>query len=526
MKRIIARANKQISVGWAATLLSGSFLGSALLGLLRERLLLANFGLGPTLDAYYIAFSIPDFIFFLLISGALSVTFIPVISEQLVKGNKKAAWDLSSSLLNLIGRITLLASVLIMIFSPWLVGLIAGGASPEVQDKAADLMRIVAVNPFIFGLASIMASMQQAVGRFFFNSLAPIIYNLGIIIGIVFFAPAYGIRGVALGVGLGAMLQLVVQGFGLVGLGYRYHGGINWRNAGLIKVLKTLPARSFDQSIDNIMAIFQRFLASFLFAGAIASYQTAYTLRNVPITLIGAAIANAAFPKFSSLAVSNKEQFKKVFISIIRAILWLSLPAAVIAFVMRGYLVRLLLGSGSATVALVLGWLSLSIVFRALFQVVTRAFYAHQDTKTPLYTSIAALLLNIVLSVLLVTKYGLSGLAIAQSAVGAFEVILLFILLEKRLGRLLTTEFRRDGIKMVIAAAAMSIFTYTLTTRVFPLLARDTGFFALAPKFILIVAMSAAAYLAFSVLLRIKETKPITAVLSRIVFKPVKIDQR
>src|SRR5687768_4557519 len=115
MKKMIAKANKQISVGWAATLLSGSFLASALLGLLRERLLLANFGLGPTLDAYYIAFSIPDFIFYLLISGALSVTFIPVISEQLVKGDKKAAWDLSSSLLNLLGRLTLLASVLIII---------------------------------------------------------------------------------------------------------------------------------------------------------------------------------------------------------------------------------------------------------------------------------------------------------------------------------------------------------------------------------------------------------------------------
>lgn len=526
MKRIIARANKQITVGWAATLLSGSFFLSALLGLLRDRLLLANFGLGPTLDACYIAFSIPDFIFYLLISGALSVTFIPVISEQLVKGNKKAAWELSSSLLNLLGRVTLLASVSIIIFAPWLVRLIFPGALPEVQDKAADLMRIVAINPFLFGLSSVIASMQQAVGRFFFNSIAPVIYNLGIISGILFFAPTLGIRGVALGVGIGAILQLMVQGLGLVGLGFEYNSSINWRTPGLVKILKTLPARTFDQSIDNIMALIERFLASFLFAGAIASYQTAFTLRNVPITLIGAAIANAAFPKFSSLAISDASNFKRVFISVFRAILWLSLPSAVIAFVMRGYLVRLLLGSGSSTVALVLGWLSLSIVFRALFQIATRAFYAHQDTKTPLYTSLLALVLNIVLAVLLVRAFGLSGLAMAQTAAGAFEVVILFVLLERRLGRIISRGVWKDISKMITAAIGMSVFTYIMTSRVFPLLARDSGFFVLAPKFILIVIMSGLVYLVFSIILRVKESKPVVDAIDRIVFKPIKIEQK
>lgn len=526
MRRIIAKANQQISVGWAATLLSGSFLVSALLGLLRERLLLANFGIGPTLDSYYIAFSIPDFVFYLLISGALSVTFIPVLAERLIKGNKKAAWELSSSLLNLLGRLTLVASILIIVFAPLLVKLIAGGASAEVQDRAADLMRIVAVNPFLFGIASVLASMQQAMGRFFFNALSPVLYNLGIIAGILFFAPEWGIKGVALGVGLGAIAQLLIQLLGMAGLGFEYRPGIAWKNSGLRRVLVTLPARSFDQSIDQLMAIVERFVASFLFAGAITAYQTAWTLRNVPIALIGAAIATAAFPRLSALASKSSAAFRADFVKILRIVVWLSLPAVVLAFIMRGYLVRLLLGSGSPVVALLLGWLSISIVFRAVFQIVTRAFYAHQDTRTPLYTSIAALLLNIVLAFLFVEHFGLSGLAMAQSTVAVFEVIVLLRMLKKRLGKLFGPTMRRDVTKMIAASAGMAAVTYVLATRIFPLLARDTGFFALAPKFVLIVFLSGLTYIVFGALLRLKEVQPILRVLTHIVFKPVRIEEK
>lgn len=512
-----------LSLGWAATLLSGSFFISALLGLLRDRLLIANFGIGPTLDAYYIAFSVPDFIFYLLISGALSVTFIPVLTERLSHGKRKEAWELSSSLFNLLGLLTLLASLVIMVAAPLFVKLIASGLPVDVQDRAADLMRIVAINPFLFGIASVLASMQQATGRFFFNALAPVIYNIGIIIGIIFLAPEFGIKGVALGVALGAMAQLVVQGIGMLGVGFDYSWVINFKNTGLKKVLTTLPARAFDQSIDHVMAIFERFLASFLFLGAISSYQAAFTLRNVPITLIGAAIATAAFPKLSALAGKGAKAFRQDFIKILRLLLWLSMPAAAIAFIMRGYLVRLLLGSGSTVIALVLGWLSISIIFRVIFQISTRAFYAHQDTKTPLLTSIAALILNVVLSILLVRQYELSGLAMAQSLVAIFEVSLLLILLQRRLGKIIDLELVKATFGIALATGAMAIVTRILVVKGFPLLAEDTGFFALAPKFSLIVMFSAFAYLIASWLLRIKEMEPVTKFVTKLVFKPVKL---
>ncbi len=524
MRKILARANRQITVGWAAAVLASSFFISALLGLLRERLLLANFGLGPVLDSYYIAFSVPDFIFYLLISGALSVTFIPVLSEHLAKSNKKDAWELSSSLLNLLGLLTLGASILIMIFAPIFTHLIAGGASPEVQSRAADLMRIVAVNPFLFGISSVLASMQQAMGRFFFNAFSPVLYNLGIITGIMFLAPRFGIKGVALGVGIGAIAQLLIQILGMAGLGFEYRKIIHFHGAGLRKVLRTLPARSFDQSIDHLMAIVERFLASFLFAGAIAAYQTAFNLRNVPITLIGAAIATAAFPKMSALASTSPSAFKTQFINAFRTILWLSMPAAAIAFIMRGYLVRLLLGSGSQVVAVLLGWLSISIIFRALFQISTRAFYANQDTKTPLLISIAALVLNVVLAVILVNTLGLPGLALAQTAIAGFELLLLVIMLQRKFGRLFDLKLVKESLLMLVATAAMSLITYSFVSKIFTLRAVDVGFFTLVPKFGLIVVASGISYLIFSSALGLKEAKPIIDALTKFIFKPVKIE--
>jgi putative peptidoglycan lipid II flippase len=530
VKRIINRANLKLSIGSAAAILSGSFFISALLGLLRERLLIAQFGLGSvSLNAYIVAFSIPDLLFFLLISGALSVTFIPILSERLDKGNRRSAWELSSSLLNLLGILTLIASIVIMIGAPWIVKIIARG-QPEIHETAASLMRIIAVNPFLFGIASVLSSMQQAFGRFFFNALSPILYNAGIIFGIIVLAPTMGIKGVAIGVGFGAIAQLLVSCLGMIGLGFDYKALINWRHKGFRQTLRTLPARSFDQSIDQVMSIIERMILSHMFIGAIAVYTAAFTLRSVPITLIGVAISTAAFPRLTHEAhKARPDALRKQVVSVLRTILWLSLPAAVLAFVMRGYLVRLLTGAGSQieayvpVVVIILGWLSLTIVFRALFHTLTRTFYAMQDTRTPLFISIATLAINIVMAIALTNIHGISGLAMAQVIAVFFEVIVLTYLLERRLDGLITIPVVRDMWKMIVAVSGMAGVNYVLATRFFPLRAREAGFFTLAPKFAFIVAASLASYLLFSYILRVRESLPVIGTLKRLIFRPIKI---
>ena len=178
-----SRISKNKSVGFAAALLSGSYFLSAVLGLLRDRLLAANFGLNSgVLDAYWAAFSIPDLLYYFLVTGALSVTFIPVFVERMQNNNKTSAWELSSSVINLMAIVTFVGSILVFVFAGLLMHAIAPGFNEERHDLATALMRIVAINPFIFSISTVLGAMQQASGRFFFFAISPIIYIFGIIL--------------------------------------------------------------------------------------------------------------------------------------------------------------------------------------------------------------------------------------------------------------------------------------------------------------------------------------------------------
>ncbi len=186
----ISKANQRLPLKLAATLLAASSLLASLLGLFRDRLLNGMYyETYPTgIDAYTVAFTIPDFMFFILVSGALSVTFIPVFNQRLASGNKKSAWELSTSLLNLMALVTLATSILIIIFAEPLVRFVVGpGLDESSTSLAVSMMRVIAINPFLFAIATVFASMQQAVGRFAFFALAPAIYNICFFICALFF---------------------------------------------------------------------------------------------------------------------------------------------------------------------------------------------------------------------------------------------------------------------------------------------------------------------------------------------------
>lgn len=248
-RSVVSLANRKLPIRFAAVVLASSTLISALLGIFRDRLLNSYYlDTYPTgIDAYTAAFTIPDFLFFLLTSGALAVSFIPVFNQRLSTGNKKSAWELSSSLLNLMAIMTLIASVLIMIFADPLVRYIVGpGLDESGTILAINMMRVIAINPFLFSISTILSSIQQALGRFIFYALAPALYNVGILIGIVWFTGGInlfgwqifegGIMGVALGVVFGAVLQVIVSLVGLFGLGFDYEFKINWKNQGFRSV--------------------------------------------------------------------------------------------------------------------------------------------------------------------------------------------------------------------------------------------------------------------------------------------------
>lgn len=221
-KRLLGHANAKQTLAGAALVISGAYLISRLLGLLRDRLLVTHFGIGPTADAYNAAFRLPELLFTLLVSGAFAVAFIPVLTEHLEKDRRDEAWRITASLLNLLVLATIAGGVVIAVFADPLTRLIAPGFPPATHALSADLTRIMAITPVLFAISSVLGSVQQAFNRFMIFALAGVLYNIGIIIGILVLSPQFGIYGVAWGVVIGVVLQALLQWLGLYGLGFKY----------------------------------------------------------------------------------------------------------------------------------------------------------------------------------------------------------------------------------------------------------------------------------------------------------------
>ena len=540
-RSIVALANMRLSVKTAAVVLASSTLVSALLGLFRDRLLNSYYlGTYPTgIDAYTAAFTVPDFMFFILTSGALAVSFIPVFNERLAKGNKKSAWEMSASLLNLLALASLVVSILIMVFAdPLIRYIVSPGLDESGMILAINMTRVIAINPFLFSIATVLTSMQQAVGRFVFYAFAPAIYNIGIIIGITWFTGGInlfgvqlfegGIMGVALGVILGAIMQLFVSLIGLFGMGFDYTFKVYWRNQGFRTILRLLPPRSLDQGIDYVNSLVSMNLSSRMGPGAVRSFDQATTLHTVPVNLIGVAISTACFPRLTDeLGSGDKEKFNDTFRQALRTIIWIALPVSAIAFFARGYVTSFISNIGNndsnGTIASILGTLCVAIFAKSVFHIASRGFYAYQDTRTPFRVSIIAIGSTIGLMVLFtVTKWGVDGLGIAQSIGALFEVILLLAILQRRSrGVLLNKAFWRAISRMLIATVITGCVAFSMT-KFIPLRVTDTSLVITIPKFLLISVISMAAYLLASYFLNLKEALPIFRYLKRKLFKNVK----
>lgn len=529
----IARANQTISIRMAATLLAGSTLLSAVLGLYRDRLLNSfyfdTYKVG--IDAYTVAFTIPDFMYLILVSGALSVTFIPVFNSRLAKNNRESAWRMSASVLNFLALITLAASILIIIFAPFLVKYLVGpGLNESGQALAVSMMRVIAINPFLFAISTVIASMQQAVGRFVFFALAPVCYNIGIIVGTLFFTGgitifgqeifAGGIMGVALGVVFGALLQLIISSLGLIGLGFDYQFKIFWKNKGFRHVLGLLPARSADQGLDYVSSLIDTNLASRMADGTIRAYQQAGTLYSMPINLIGVAISTAAFPQMTERIGQNRpDLFAKELRAILRVIIWLSLPVAAMMFFARGYVVSIIKVGGDQLISNILAILTILILLRSVFHIASRSFYAQQDTKTPLIISLVTLAIAVACELFFVfaLHWGIAGIAWGQVIWAVLEIGTLLFLINQRVVGIFGREFWQGIWRMLIATGVMSIVTY-LVVRIFNLNFSSETLALVLAKLAIIGSISGAVYLLMSKILKLEEVEPVLRYLQKISF--------
>lgn len=529
MNKILNRANKRVSLGGAATLLIGVALVGQLLGFFRNRLVSTNFTVVDpgSSDAFFAAFQIPDFFFYTIAAGALGVAFMPFLSDHLERGDRQGMWDLVTSLLNLLAIAMSIVAVIIFIFAePFIHRLVAQKLDAEHLKQAVTIMRLLALNPLLFTLSGVLTSVQQTFGRFFFFAIAPLFYNLAIIASIYIFKDtSLGIVGLGIGALAGGVLQLVLASLGLFGLGFHWQPKIMWRSRDFKHILRQLPSRSLDQGIDSINSIVETNRASLLTAGSISYYNYALTLHNVPIMLIGTSIATAAFPRLTQrLSANRSDLFRKDFLSILRTMIWISMPTIVICYFCRAYLARLLFGQAAPQVALVFGYLTIAIFFRIVYSIISRYFYAQKDTRTPLFVSIFAIALNIVLVFNLAKPdaYGIAGLAMAQSLVAVAEVVILTFIMLIRDHRLLNVQFW-SGVGRILSVTGFSVLAAFIMISIFPLQISDTGIVTLGIKLGSITLVTFLVHLGISSLFGLEEATPVIQKTKQFILRPVKL---
>lgn len=525
-----AQKKIRLSIGNTAVLLiATTFLGQ-LLGFLRTKLVNSNFPLtGPhSTDAYFAAFSIPDFFFFTLAAGALGVAFMPVLSDRFHRGDNRGVWELSSSLMNLLAIIMGVVAVIMLLFAkPLISHVVAPGLSPAQLNTAATIMRFLAFNPLLFTISGILTSVQQTMGRFFFYAVAPLFYNLTIIVSIYAFKHNIGLVGLGLGALIGGIVQLLIIFCGLSKTSFRWHPHIAWRSPDFHMVLRNLPARSLDQGVDQIEDIVETHIASGLGAGSISNYNNAYILSTAPILLIGTAISTAAFPRLNArLSQGRPDLFRRDFLMVLRAMIWLSAPLVVVCYFGRGYLARLIYAKGNEQIATIFGFLALAIFARILYAIISRWFYAQKDTKTPLFVSLFTIALNIFLAVTLSRPgpagYGVSGLALAQSIVATVEVLILSTIMVLRDHKLFDLAFW-GGVWRIMSVTGFTVVAAFIMISLYPLEVGDRGFLTLGSKLFFISGVTFIVHVGVSALFGLEETRPIFSRLRKLALKPIKL---
>jgi len=454
----------------AAAIVGVFSFASRVMGLVRDRILAGTFGAGYTLDVYYAAFKIPDFLFNLIVVGALSASFIPIFTKLYANGTEKnQAWKFTNNTLHLIGAALLLVVCFVVLFANPLSTLIAPGFSSEKQAAVAQFMRILIFAQFFLSVSLIYGSVLQSLRRFFLYSLAPIFYNLGIIIGAVLFTKWFGTIGLALGVVFGALLHVVSQWWGLRETGYTYRFLFDWKDPHARKMIKLTGPRMIGIGMNQILFFLLTVIATMLGTGSVTIFQFAYNIEFFPVGIFGVSYAIAAFPAFSEyLSNLRLKDFQDMFVSTVKQIVFFLVPMTVVFLLLRAQLVRLVVGAGAfdwyATVktADTLAIFALVFIPQSLVYVLARAFFALHDTATPLVAGFTAAILGLVSGFYFSSAFGVIGLAIAFAIAECTNAVLLWVLLRQKVGSLGEMDILKSFSKMVgagIVAAAVIQFS-------------------------------------------------------------------
>lgn len=436
-------SSKQNSILSASLVLAVTFALSAILGFLRSRFLYARFFncCVLDLDAYNAAFRLPDLIFKLLVTGALSASFIPVFTSYLHK-DKAKAHEMASAVINLLLLIFIFASVIVFIFAKPFSEIVAHGFTPYQINLMASLTRILLLAQIFFLVSNFFTGILQVNQIFLVPSLSPIIYNLFIIASIFALSPQFGIYGVVYGTVIGAFFHLVIQIPSLRHTNFKYSFSLNHQLAGVREVIRLMLPSSLSIGLGEIENTVTLFFASTLAAGSISLLNLALQLIYLPSRIFSTTVGQASLPALSKNVARNEmDQFRNTVRKTLSQSLFIAFPVTAMVLVERVPIVRIAFGArqfpwvATLLTAKTLAFLLPAIILQAVIQILVRCFYAFHDTRTPLLISLISLIASVSASYYFVTytNYGIVGLAISDSLGNFIQFFWLFNVFIRRI---------------------------------------------------------------------------------------------
>ncbi len=469
-------ANRQIAR--AAGTVMVAFLFSSLFSLLRGIVILRAFGTGMESDAFYAANRVAEFIFNLVAGGALASAFVPAFTTLLTRNKKKEAWHLAYSIVNLVIAIITFLALLAAIFAPQVVRYILAPdwylQEPLKFELTVQILRVILPSTIIFGISGLIMGILNAHQSFLLPALAPSMYSLGMIFGVVFLSPSMGIFGLAWGVVLGAAFHLLIQLPKLFRIGDRYQLVFGLKSPAVREVGSLMLPRLAGVAVVQINFLVNTYLASGFSDGSVTGLSGGFALMLMPLMFIAQAIATASLPTFSAqVTLGKKEEMRASLAAALRAILLLAIPASIGLVLLRFPLIQTLYQNGEAftsdstrLVAWALLWYGAGLVGHSVVEIISRAFYALHDTLTPVIVGVVAMSLNILLSILF-SRWFITigwmphgGLALANSFATGLEAIALFILMRNRLAGIEGTRIFQLLWRSLSAAVIMGMALY------------------------------------------------------------------
>jgi putative peptidoglycan lipid II flippase len=448
----------------ASLILTVAALASRLLGWVRLLVIGSQFGASRELDAYFAAFRIPDAIFQLVVAGALSAALIPVFSGYRARDQESEAWRLASSVINLVVIALAGLSLVMAILAPVLVPVVTPGFDAPTTELTVRMTRVMLISPVLIGMGAVVSGILNSYQRFAVPALAPLAYNLAIILAAIVLAPIMGIEGLAVGVAVGSLAHLVIQLPALGRVGQRYDLTIGLSHPGVRKVVWLMGPRMLGLAAGQLNFIVSTVLASGLPEGSITAYNYAFQLSQIPVGVLGVSVAVALFPTLSrDAALGRLPAIRRQVAGSLRILIFLAAPLTAAMIVLAGPIASVFFQYGlfsersAERTAGALVFFAIGLTGHIVVHLLTRAFYAMQDTRTPVLWAVIAVAINVPLMAWLVGPMGIQGLALALSITALLEVVGLLWALHRRIESIEEGQVLRSAARCAVAAGAAAL---------------------------------------------------------------------